>query len=265
MSDKPSITRQEAINKIGSVAKKLAIASLPLAAVGTFAKAARAIPEETKLARKLNVLLQMEYVLKNFTLIGAENKNGLVPGQYAASLRRIYNHHVEHVERLKFYIINLGGLQAVTPRLQSNFNTDELNPKSNFDDFLMIAQVLEDAVTSLYKKYIPEIRDLDAKDKLQRAMLRTHSAEARHAAYFRLIRSERDAQNLTPWISSTTNNAVLPSMQEVYANEDNTLQTNIDVPAVTNTSFSTVKEAWDEPSEDEAINQLFQLFKVHYF
>ncbi len=258
-----TLSRKEALDKISAAAKKLAVALTPFLAVAAFTEKAHAQFRKLDIVRILNILLQMEFMLELFYLIAVLNDD-LIPDTYQRSIDTIKVHHQNHVLYLKSIIRRLKTQTNPAPQISCNFNTDNLNPKNSFDDFLQIAQVLEDASTSLYKKYTPKLRELGFNEILLRDMLRTHTAEARHAAYIRLIRNKRGLQELSPWISSTANNAVLPPMQEIYINEDNVKQHEIQVPSVTSVPLPVVREAWDEPCDGEPINRLFKLFNARF-
>ncbi len=254
--DKNDFTRKEALQEI---AKKAASLSLPFIAAGAFTEKANAQYRKLEIVRILNIMLKMEFMLQELYLI-AVTSNDLVPSPYSHPISLIKRHHHQHIIRLKYRIHRLKTTATEATPYKFNFNTNDLNPKNDFDDFLQIAQVLEDASASIYKKYTTKLREFDISDKLQRILLRTHTTEARHGAYIRLIRAERGVEGLTPWISSTANNAVQPPMQNIYMNEDNTEQHKIQVPFITSVSLPVVQEAWDEPGEIEAINRLFNLF-----
>lgn len=152
----------------------------------------------------------------------------------------------------------------MTPFLDANFNTDLLNPMKSFDDFLQIAQVLEDASASLFKKTFPELHSLGITDIHYRILHMMHTVDARHAAYVRMIRAERGV-TLAPWLSGPADSAVNDKMKYIYANEDKVQQSAIDVPSTTSVSLQSVKEAWDEPCDNKPINDLFRLFNVNYY
>lgn len=262
--DKEALTRKQALAKITTGLKKIALFSIPFAAAASFTETAKADIDKYEVTRMLNVLLQMEFVLKDFYLL-AKNNNNLVPEPYSNAIYAIYDHHIEHLTMLKYRITKFEADAEPSPVLSANFNLNGLRPRQNFTDFLQIAQILEDASASLYKKMMPKIRAYGTKDILPRLLLLSHTTEARHSSYIRMLRIEYGVENVSPWVSNSINNAVLDDLQSIYTNEENTIQNDIDISEISMLPNATIKEAWDEPCTNESINNLFALLKVNYY
>lgn len=260
-----SHTRKEAMSKLGKAVKKLVLASIPIVGIGASVEKAKAqYSQELEIGRVLNILLQMEFLLKNF-YIYADIDNAVIPDATTQILRLFKKHHTKHILKIKRRINVLKLPVKASPKLSSTYSIENLDPKGSYDDFLQLAQVLNDASTSLYKKCIDELVSLDCPPSIHRTLLLMHTLEARHTAYIRVIRSERGVDDIKPWISNTTDTNVLSVFNDIYENEDNTTHFDIDVSSNTSVPISSVQEAWDEPCSDEAINNLFKLLKVNYY
>lgn len=263
-SEGNSLTRQQALAKITTGLKKLVPALIPFVAAGVFSKKAKAEPRKAEIGRMLNVLLQMEFVLQDFYRLMQSDNTLLLP-PYANSIKTFFGHHSSHVIILKTEVANLETTSVPAPFTFANFELNELDPQNEFDDFLQMAQILEDASTSLYKKFVPKIRELNGSEKLIRTLLLAHTAEARHSSYIRMIRADLGVENVEPWVSAPGNNAVLPQLQNIYENEENFIQNDIDISTISALPFSTIKQAWDEPCDNQPINNLFALLKANYY
>lgn len=261
-----SHTRKEVMNKLGKAVKKLVLASIPIVGIGASAKKAKAqYSQELETGRVLNILLQMEFVLKNFYTY-ADIDNPVIPDTTSQILALFKKHHTKHIIKIKRRINVLKLPVEASPELSSTFySIENLDPKGSYDDFLQLAQVLNDASTSLYKKCIDKLVSFNCPPRLHRTLLRMHTLEARQTAYIRMIRSERGVEELKPWISNTTGNNILPVFNDIYENEENTTHSGIEVSSIASVPPLSVQEAWDEPCSDEAINNLFKLLKVNYY
>ncbi|RDC66352.1 hypothetical protein AHMF7616_04983 [Adhaeribacter pallidiroseus] len=87
-----------------------------------------------------------------------------------------------------------------------------------------------------------------ANDAVLQTALQIHSAEARHAAYFRRMR--RDVQNLTnnkPWITLKDRGNLPEFTQPIYDGEEATVQATVNIANIVNANPAS--EAFDEPLE----------------
>lgn len=262
-SSEDAFTRRRLFSRTAKLLPKIMPALIPFGLTGIVVEKAKAGTKQLEISRLLNVLLQMEFVLRSLYSLTEDNPN-LVPNSYSNSINEIFGHHRGHVLLLKNRIFAIKTVE-VAPRVTPNFDVLGLDPRDNFDDFLQVAQVLEDAMASLYKKVIFKIRKLDSDKLLQRFLLQSHTAEARHSGYIRMIRADRGVRELAPWTSTGSKNVVLPEFQEIYENEDTIIQNEIDITSLSALPQSDIKEAWDEPCTNEAINNLFVLFRVQYY
>jgi len=259
-----TLSRKQMLVRAGKKAAKYTLFFAPFGLSGLFPDKAQGGIKKMEISRLLNVALQMEFVLKDFYQLARDNKN-LVPSPYSKSINETYGHHLNHLLMLKNRIFSVHeDAENVTSHVKAKFNIGDLKPKKDFDDFLQLGQVLEDAAAALYKKIAPKVRDNNGSSKLQRYLLQSHTTEARHAGYLRMIRAERGIENLSPW-PSAANNKVLPELQEIYENEDNYIQNDIDLSEITALPLPVIKEAWDEPCRNDAFDNLFLALKVTFY
>jgi|AntRauTorcE11897_2_1112592.scaffolds.fasta_scaffold02600_7 rubrerythrin len=253
------LNRKKALQKIINTGKNAIAASLvPVAAIGLSAQKASAQFEELEINRALNFILQVELMQEQY-YITAITTDGFLSGNIRGIFGRILTHQKRHVVILKNNIFSSGLDQ--TPPLKFNFTAGgQFAPFSNLDDFLALAQIIEDTAVGFYKTQIETIFQQNAPARLKSIVFRLASTESRHAYLVRHLRSQRGFDNLKGWINRTSEQALPSSVQSVYANEDNTTHSEVNVPSITDVNVQAIQEAWDEPLGSAPLSDVFQLF-----
>lgn len=245
-------------------AGRTALAALPLAlgatatqpvAARTKATAYDAIAQLLQLER-----LQMTYYSRALTT------TGLIPAAQVAGFQRMYDHQLQHVAFLQNALLNTGAIVPAMPAFdfsgRKNVASNPVlfpNVLSSYDDFLALAQQLEDLGVRLYNMSA-FINTSDA--QLAKVLLRVLAVEGEHSAHVRGLRRDRGATVKT-WPSSSDAPITRPAAAQVLTaaatgGEDNITQlASAGVPIVFsnflnvfNLSFvpdTSLAEAFDEP------------------
>ena len=144
----------------------------------------------------LTQLLQLERLQAALYAQGLA-ATGLIPAGQAADFQRLLAHQNQHIA---LYVQSLQGAGALVPA-QPTFDfsgrrnvasNPELFPNvlTNYDNFLALAQQLEDLGVRTYKTHA---FDFTYDYRLAKAVLRMHSVEAQHSAHVRALRRARGA------------------------------------------------------------------------
>ncbi|GHA76751.1 ferritin-like domain-containing protein [Pontibacter akesuensis] len=249
------MSRKEAFRKMGGLAKKVALSSLPLAAFTAMPKMAFAQSNDVMAVLKFALTLErLEY---QYYLMGV--RSGVVAASDMDVFTAIREHERIHVELLESTINSLGGNLAGVP---SNFDFTAKgafpSPFTNYKLFLAVSQAFEDTGVSAYKGQAANLMDNDA---LLTVALKIHSVEARHASQVRRLRNEKG------WITEDDGiegfgSTFMQATRPIYANEDNTTHVGVEVTRVTKAPANAVKEAWDEPLTKEQVTSIVAPFIV---
>lgn len=273
--------RRAALEQLGRLSGKAAVAAVPLTLGSmlrqTYGRDLLTISDTLTLAYTLEQLENTFYsralgLVPNTPPVSA----GFVPSALRPGITTLQSHEQQHVA----FLANT--LQASGVALPTSLNFDFTGSKngtqaalfpdvfSNFDTFLLVAQLLEDAGVRAYKGQLSNVQS----DKtFLDAALRIHSIEARHAAHIRTLRRTRGA-SVKPWVSNADKAATVAGKTDaVYAGEENTTQK---VPGKPAQNFQTlpideaslgatiilgkVAEAFDEPITDSVAVQIASLF-----
>ncbi|SET79148.1 ferritin-like domain-containing protein [Hymenobacter actinosclerus] len=162
---------------------------------------------------------------------------GLVPGYAAlpltatekAGLQVIQQQETQRITLFSQLITDGGATLPAAPRYDFTGSKNGTKPalypdiQTNPDTFLLVAQVLKDLAVRVYKSQV-EFVGSDA--YLIETLLRSHSAEARHAAHLRTLRRQRGAV-VKSWISPDDAPLATPpaAVARVYEGESNIIQT----------------------------------------
>lgn len=252
------MSRKDAFRKMGSLAKKTALASLPVAAFTVMPQMAFAKGQDVLSVLKFALTLErLEY---QFYLMGQE------AGVIAADDRNIFdaitNHERIHVNLLEETIMALGGnLEGVPSEFDFTAGGFFPDPFSNYQIFLALSQGFEDTGVRAYKGQAPNLMDNDA---LLTVALQIHSVEARHASRVRRLRDKKG------WVTSTDYDGIAgfeAATAAIYQNEMNTTHLGIDVTNVAKlvpegVTELAVEEAWDEPLSMEQVVNIVTPFIV---
>ncbi len=116
--------------------------------------------------------------------------------------------------------------------------------------FLSLAQMLSDFGVRAIKG---AILSLTGNPEILQGFLQLQSAEARHAARLRQLRSEHGLADIRPWITQAASDVPYEMALDAYAGEDNILQGGFDLVKLTGLSSDSITEAFDEPLGHDAV------------
>lgn len=243
-------------------AGRTALAALPLALGAAQPVAARAKATAYDAIAQLLQLerLQMTYYARALAI------TGLIPAAQVAGFQRLYDHQLQHVAFLQSALQNTGAIVPAVPAFdfsgRKNVPTNPVlfpNVLSNYDDFLALAQQLEDLGARLYNTYA-FINTADA--QFAKVLLRMLAVEAEHSAHVRGLRRGRGVAVKT-WPSTTDAPIVRPAAAQALtaaasSGEDNITQlAAVGVPIVFSSFLNVfslsfvpdvaLAEAFDEP------------------
>lgn len=252
------VSRRDAMSKVGSFGAGMALAAIPfsatfLASTGS-AYAQGATPT---LVEVLNFALTLEYLEAEFYNTGMV----VVPASDRVVFDQIAKHENAHVVLLRTTITALSGTPINKPNF--DFTAGGAFPDWNqtYSTFLALSQSFEDAGVRAYKGQASN-PNLMANNDVLTAALQIHSVEARHAAMVRRVRNMRGDTSTKPWITLASRGDLPAGVQPVYAGEENTMQSTVDVSSFAGISAATASEAFDEPLTMAQVNAVASLFIV---
>ena len=256
-------------------AGRTALAALPLA-LG----AAQPVSARTNATAydALAQLLQLERLQMTF-YSRALTTTGLIPTAQAPDFTRINDHQLQHVAFLQNTLQSAGALVPPVPAFdfsgRKNVATNPVlfpNVLSNYDDFLALAQQLEDLSVRLYNA-LAFANTFDP--QLAKVLLQMLAVEGEHAAHVRGLRRDRGVAVKT-WPSSTDAPIARPAAAQVLtqaatSGEDSISQlASAGVPiafsnllTVFKLSFvsdASLAEAFDEPVNSSTAQAALDLF-----
>jgi hypothetical protein len=171
---------------------RAAVAALPL---GVGALPAAAATQDSTLDALLQ-LLQLERLQAALYTQGLAAA-GLIPAGQTADFQRLQSHQNQHIAFLTRTLQDAGSSVPTAPTFDfSGRRNVAANPElfpgvfSNYDNFLALAQQIEDFGVRLYQNHAFNITS-DA--RLTQAVLRMQSVEAQHSAHVRSLRRGRGA------------------------------------------------------------------------
>lgn len=253
-------SRRATLAGLGQTGAKVLAAALPLglAALPAQARDTRTILDSLQLA------VRLEQLQNAFYSRALSAGPGFFPADasFRSSIVKMQAQQQQHVALLTRVITASNGDVPTLPNYDftgSKNNTQAaLFPSvfSNFDEFLRLAQLLEDTSVRAYKG---AVEFLVQDNYILQTALQLHSTEARHATRIRLMRRQRGAV-VKPWPSpADADITVAGKTAVVYATEHATTQL---LPAPANTPIlfrllpigsganlltQSVPEAFDEP------------------
>lgn len=255
-------SRRESFSQFGKIGKNVALASIPLglAALSTRASAADIMATPATPIGALQFALTLEYLEKEFYILGLES--GVIPvgGREEKVFMQISAHETDHVD---FLINGLGG--AGSPNFVAKptfdftvggafdpFNDNGIGQATAYAQFLALAQAFEDTGVRAYKG---QAANLISTPELLTAALQIHSVEARHASEVRRLRG------LKGWITGNERGAGMPdATQAVYNGEELLAQAGYNTAALFGAEAGS--EAYDEPLSTQAVVDIANLFIV---
>lgn len=205
--------------------------------------------------------------------------SGLIPAAQVAGFQRMQRHQTQHAAFLALALQNAGALVPAQPAFdftgRHNVASNPVlfpNVLSTYDDFLALAQQLEDLGVRLYKGLAFTISD---DPQLARAALRLHAVEAQHSAHVRGLRQGRGVA-VQNWPSESDAVIVRPAGAQALTvaatgGEENAIQylsAGIQVPFANfllirnNTAIHdpALAEAFDEPLTAAVAQAALNLF-----
>lgn len=265
--------RRDALNDLRRLGAKTLAAALPLglASVPTLARDTRTILDSLLLALRLERLQNAFYT----QALAAPANFFPADASIRASIVKMQAHQQQHAALLVRLISTSNSDVPALPRYDftgSKNNTQAaLFPSvfSNFDEFLRLAQLLEDTGVRAYKAIV---EFLVQDNYILQTALQIHSTESRHATRIRTIRRQREAK-VKPWPSPTDADiTVVNKTAVVYATEHATTQLLADYTSVPfrllpigsgpNLLTESVPEAFDEPLSADSVDGLLNLFTL---
>ena len=203
---------------------------------------------------------------------------GLIPGTQLAGFQRLRTQQGQHVAFLAQAVLNAGAAVPAAPTFDfSGRRNVASNPVlfpgvlNNYDDFLALAQQLEDLGVRLYHTQAFAIVS-DA--QLAKAALRLHAVEARHSAHVRGLRRDRGVRVKT-WPSDDDAAIVRPAAAQALTaaatggegNATQFLTSSTPVPFLsflflrnTGVRAASLPEAFDEPISAAVAQAAINLF-----
>ncbi len=265
-----SAPRRAALESLGRFSAKALAAALPLGLAALPAQAST-----NTILDSLTLALQLERLQEAF-YTQALATPGLFPADATsrASIVTMQRHQQQHVALLTDAISTSGGTAPAPSRYDFTGSRNGAQPAlfaavfSSFDEFLRLAQLLEDAGVRAYKG---QVEFLSSNSFILRTALRLHSTEARHAARIRIMRQKRGAV-VKPWPSPTDASITVAGKTDVVYAGENALEQFVPsyrpVPfrllpigfPGTNILTQGVPEAFDEPLSATQVASVLALF-----
>jgi len=243
-------SRRDAFKKLGSFSKKLSMAALPTAVVGSLPQVAFA--QSTGVLDVLNYALTLEHLEYRYYQMGVDAA-GLIPADDFAVFDQIRKHELAHVVFLQDTITALGGTPVDEPTFDFTAGGAFPNPHdpANYAIFMALAQGFEDTGVRAYKGQAGALQAAAESEMMNTALtaaLSIHGVEARHASQVRRMRELKgwvvQAQAIEGFETATA---------PIYAGEDNVVQGGVDVTTLTDVGADAVTEAYDEPLTMEEV------------
>ncbi len=252
-------SRRQVFKYMSGFGKKLAAAAVPVAFGAVFNKAYGQTANNAEIIAILNFALTAELTDSTYYSSVLEQGTGL-PAEFRAGLQIIRDNELGHVATLQKAITDLGGTPITIDPARFEYTADGkiTNPFTDYPTVLALGQAFEDTGIRAYKGQAPKPAMM-ANDAILQTALQIHSAEARHAAYFRRMR--RDSQNLAnnkPWITLKDRGGLPEFTQPIYDGEEATVQATVNIANIVNANAAS--EAFDEPLEMDQVVAILSNF-----
>ncbi|WP_426493082.1 ferritin-like domain-containing protein [Hymenobacter sp. 102] len=257
--------RRSALNAIGNIGKKMALAAAPIAIGSAFNKAVgqNTLTAVNDILNYALLLERLEYSFYNQAL-SATTLTATLTGADRTAIETIRAHELAHVNLLQ---AALGSNAAATPTF--NFGT----AFSTYPTFLTFAQAFEDTGVRAYKGQAANIpRTLNPTVNGQTVNLLTvalqiHSVEARHAAHVRYMRRGTTAgaqTTIMPWIMNAEANGAPAAVYGAgnpaanFPAESNLVQGGLTLTSVGGNTYDAadVSAAFDEPLDNTTVTAI---------
>ncbi|SHK36211.1 ferritin-like domain-containing protein [Hymenobacter psychrotolerans] len=266
-----SAPRREALENLSRFGAKALAAALPfgLAALPAQARTTLTILDS------LNLFLQIERLQEALYSRALALTVPFFPADptFRASVAAMQRHQQQHIVLLTDAITSSGSTAIAAPNFDFTGTKNGTQPAlfanvfTDFDQFLQVAQLLEDAAVRAYKGQVEFLNNAF----IVQTVLQLHATEARHAARIRLMRKQRGA-TVKPWPSPTDASITVAGKTDVvYEGEDalkqylsNTRPVPFQLLPIgypgTNILTQGVPEAFDEPLNTDQTQAVLALF-----
>ena len=256
-------SRRKVFKHLGGFGKKLAAAAIPVAFGAVFNKAYGQTGSNAALIDILNFALTAELTDSNYYKMVVDTNSSNVPATAKAGIALIASNEMGHVQTLQSAITALGGTPiAIAPtRFDYTAGGRIPDPLTNYATILALGQAFEDTGVRAYKGQAPNPA-LMANDMVLQTALQIHSAEARHAAYFRRMRRDMATGGVAtnkPWITLNNIGGLPAITQPIYDGEQLTTQATVNI-VMNNISADAASEAFDEPLNRATVEAILSLF-----
>ncbi len=253
-------SRRDSFGHLRNIGKNTALAAIPfgLASLSNKAFAQDIGPTPATPTGALQLALTLEYLERNFYMMGLES--GVIPtgGRDEKVFMQIAAHEADHVT---FLVAGLGANAVAEPTFDFTvggafdpFNATGIGNEAAYAQFLALAQAFEDTGVRAYKG---QAGNLISTPDLLTAALQIHSVEARHASEVRRLRG------LKGWITGSERGAGMPeATQAVYNGEQATDQAGFNTANVMSFGAGAGTEAFDEPLTTQESVNIANLFIV---
>jgi hypothetical protein len=266
--------RREVFKNFGS---KVALAALPFA-IGTMFNKAYGKTTDAVIDA-LNLALEFEYFEYTFYR-QANNTGGLIQANDVAGFKAIELMEKAHVGFLTSTINSMGGVPFVpknyadattvhpyVPAAYDFTSGGTYAPFSDYNTFLMLAQVFEDTGIHALQGQMPQLLGNNA---VLTQAFQLMDVEARHAAYVRHVRRLPPVsapETPSPWISNNIPPAI--AFQGYYNGEENAEQNGVVITALPNIYYNdgympkiSATAAFDEPFDKTRVLAHIAPFKL---
>lgn len=267
--------RRAALSRLRQLGSHTLAAALPLG----LATALPAVARDTRtMLDSLLLALQLERLQNALysRVLSANTPAGFFPTDpsFRASIVAMQRHQQQHITLFSNYITASSGQLPAVPNYDFTGTRNGTQPAlfpgvfSSFDEFLSLAQLLEDAAVRAYKG---QVQFLISDNSVLQTVLQVHATEARHAARIRTMRRQRGVA-IKPWPSPAEPSITTAGRTDVvYAGEHATTQLQANFNPVpfrllpigypgTNILTQGVPEAFDEPLTAEQAGALLAQF-----
>ncbi|MDO7845329.1 ferritin-like domain-containing protein [Hymenobacter sp. M29] len=253
---------------------RAAAAALPLALSALPATAATQDSTQDAVLQ----LLQLER-LQAALYTQALAATGLIPAAQTADFQRLLAHQTQHITFLTQTLQGAGSVVPATPTFDfSGRRNVTANPElfpavfTNYDNFLALAQQIEDFGVRLYKNHVFNVL---SDYRLNGAVLRMQSVEAQHSAHVRGLRRSRGA-TVSNWPSEKDTAIARPAAAQALTTAATGGEANVAQPVSTTATLPTASiflvrdntaiqdpalaEAFDEPITSAVAQAALNLF-----
>jgi len=251
-------------NVLKGIGTKFAVAAIPFALGSLFSNTAKGQSKET-INNVLNYILKNELIIKKI-MTDALAVQGLAPSEFRTQFELMATHNNAHIELLKQLMSEIGGIPITINEDKIDYSGGRgsgggqfWRAMENTADFLLLAQVLTETISRIYKGQISEVLS----DKyVVRTLSCIHTAKARQAAFIRFMRNYWIGDTVKPWITNTNSDSTNPAVQTAYAGESNVVQAGIQIVRINGYDINqeAASQAFDEPFNTLDSNKVMDRF-----